>query len=97
MDNNDIKQDYVAMKKIADDIHQKAAEFLRLKEELYQEFNKRLGDKSLTIWCGNRALSCLKDLNNKESEFNNIHACIEKLSGSLDEQASAWERFENEA
>lgn len=95
MDNNDIRQDYVAMKKIADDIHQKAEEFLRLKEELYQEFNKRLGDKSLTIWYGNRALSCLKELNNKENEFNNIHDCIEKLSGSLDEQARAWEQFEN--
>jgi len=97
MNNLDVGQDYVAMKKIAEDIHQKAEEFLKLKEELYQELNTKLGDKTLTVWSGNRSEACLAELKNKEYMFNNIYSNIEKLAGSLEEQAVAWEQFETAA
>ena len=92
---NGLKQDYGAMYQIADEIQSKAQDYWKLKEELYQEFNSQLGDGDAAAWGGNRARVLLDKLKKEELTFEEVRSKIEHLADNLNEQARAWDRFEN--
>lgn len=90
-----VRQDYSAMYQISEDIQSKAQDYWKLKEELYQEFNSQLGDGEAAAWGGNRARVLLDKLKKEELTFEEVRSKIEHLADNLNEQARAWDRFEN--
>lgn len=90
-----VRQDYSAMYQISEDIQSKAQDYWKLKEELYQEFNSQLGDGDAAAWSGERARVLLDKLKKEELTFEEVRSKIEHLADNLNEQARAWDRFEN--
>ena len=92
-----VRQDYGAMYQIADDMQNKAQDYWKLKEELYQEFTTQLSDSDSAAWSGNRASVLLDKLKKQEPEFESIRGLIESLADNLNLQAKNWDNFENRA
>lgn len=92
-----VRQDYGAMYQIADDMQNKAQDYWKLKEELYQEFTTQLSDSDAAAWSGNRASVLLDKLKKQEPEFESIRGLIESLADNLNLQAKNWDNFENRA
>jgi len=92
-----VRQDYGAMYQIADDMQNKAQDYWKLKEELYQEFTTQLNDSDAAAWSGNRASVLLDKLKKQEPEFESIRGLIESLADNLNLQAKNWDNFENRA
>ena len=92
-----VRQDYGAMYQIADDMQNKAQDYWKLKEELYQEFTTQLSDSDDAAWSGNRASVLLDKLKKQEPEFESIRGLIESLADNLNLQAKNWDNFENRA
>ena len=90
-----VRQDYSAMYQISEEMQNKAQDYWKLKEELYQEFTTQLSDGDTAAWGGNRARVLLDKLKKEELTFEEVRSKIEHLADNLNEQARAWDRFEN--
>lgn len=97
MDGNGVRQDYTAMYQISEEMQNKAQDYWKLKEELYQEFTTQLSDSGAAAWSGNRASVLLDKLKKQEPDFEAIRGRIEGLADNLNMQAKAWDNFENRA
>ena len=92
-----VRQDYTAMYQISEEMQNKAQDYWKLKEELYQEFTTQLSDSEAAAWSGNRASVLLDKLKKQEPDFEAIRGRIEGLADNLNMQAKAWDNFENRA
>lgn len=86
------------MQNIAQEIDSDATEIEGYIDEIYALLDQKLGaeDDGQKVWFGPKSSVFLENIRNKKSEFENDVQCIRNEGRNLDEQAQAWNSFENQ-
>lgn len=94
---NGVSQDSGELKRIASEIEDAGDKFLREKNELYDEIKSRLTEEESgsSAWWGPLAGNFKEKVLAKEGDFDKAYKNITSMAHNLEEQANAWESFEN--
>ena len=82
---------------MANHINEMAETFKSQYEQLFQEMEANLSaDANESIaWWGPQAGLFLNNFNKKKEDFNNAYKNVTSMATNLEEQAQAWDTFEN--
>ena len=94
---NGVSQDSEALRQDANYINEMAETFKSQYEQLFQEMEANLSaDANESIaWWGPQAGLFLNNFNKKKDDFNNAYKNVTSMATNLEEQAQAWDTFEN--
>ena len=94
---NGVSQDSEALRQDANYINEMAETFKSQYEQLFQEMEANLSaDANESIaWWGPQAGLFLNNFNKKKEDFNNAYKNVTSMATNLEEQAQAWDTFEN--
>ena len=95
---NGVSQDSEALRQDANYINEMAETFKSQYEQLFQEMEANLSaDANESIaWWGPQAGLFLNNFNKKKEDFNNAYKNVTSMATNLEEQAQAWDTFEND-
>ncbi len=94
---NGVSQDSDALRQDAAYIEEKASNFLNQYTNLFEEMDKNLSAEAneAIAWWGPQAGVFLANFNKKQDDFKNAYQNIVNMASNLEEQAQAWDSFEN--
>lgn len=94
---NGVSQNSEELIQDASYIRDMAATFATQYEQLFQEMEANLSAEpnESIAWWGPQAGAFLKNFNSKEEDFKNAYNNIINMATNLEEQARAWDSFEN--
>ena len=94
----EVFQDSDKMGSIAGDIIGDSQELQGIVDDFYALLNDQLGETDegeKKAWFGNKASVFLNNIEAKHEDFNNGAKNINNLGSNLQDQADAWDAFEN--
>lgn len=97
MNGEVVSQDSRELRLEADYISRMGNVFQKQYEELFQEMESNISEaaKDDIAWWGPQAGLFLKNFNDKKAVFEQAHKNINSMAENLEQQADAWDAFEN--
>lgn len=94
---NGVSQDSEALRQDAAYIEDMAMNFQTQYTNLFEEMDKNLSAEAneSVAWWGPQAGLFLSNFNKKQEDFKNAYQNIVNMARNLEEQADAWDSFEN--
>ncbi|MDO5394234.1 MAG: hypothetical protein Q4F33_06515 [Mycoplasmatota bacterium] len=94
---NGVSQDSQALREDASYIEQMAGNFQTQYNNLFEEMDNNLSAEAneAIAWWGPQAGLFLQNFNQKRDEFESAYKNIVNMARNLEEQAQAWDSFEN--
>ncbi len=92
-----VSQDSEAIREVAEDIKANAKSYKKTYEEIFTLMSEKITEAKAasSAWWGPNAKAFYDEFEKKRIDFENAYKNLSAMASNLEEQANAWDSFEN--